>query len=59
VIAARRIGPADELAATLRARNPDRVIETCALDAAALTAEDLERLRTCSSALRDTPVAAR
>jgi Domain of unknown function (DUF4166)/Saccharopine dehydrogenase NADP binding domain len=44
VIAARRIGPADDLAAALRARHPDRAIETCALDAAALTPDDLKRL---------------
>jgi hypothetical protein len=44
VIAGRRLGPADELAATLRARHPKRGIETCALDVAAITPEDLKRL---------------
>jgi saccharopine dehydrogenase-like NADP-dependent oxidoreductase len=44
VIAARRLGPADDLAVALRARHPDRMIEACALDAAALQPDDLRRL---------------
>src|SRR5262245_33768858 len=45
IVAARRIAPAQALANELRARHPGRMIETCALNAAAITADDLRRLR--------------
>jgi saccharopine dehydrogenase-like NADP-dependent oxidoreductase len=43
VIAARRVRPTEDLAATLRARHPGRV-EACMLDAAVIGADDLRRL---------------
>src|SRR5262245_45663119 len=44
VIAARRSGPAEELAAQLRARHSGASIETCALDAGRIAASDLRSL---------------
>jgi len=44
VIAARRIDPANELAARLSASHPGAAIETCALDAGRITADDVRRL---------------
>src|SRR5262245_3300066 len=44
VIAGRRSGPAQALAAALRAKYPQGTIETCALDAARIAADDLRAL---------------
>jgi hypothetical protein len=44
VIAARRSGPAQELEAALRARYPQRIIETCTLDTARIVPDDLRVL---------------
>src|SRR5262245_51081785 len=44
VIAGRRSGPAQALAAALRAKYPQGIIETCMLDAARVVAEDLRAL---------------
>jgi hypothetical protein len=45
VIAARHVAPAQALASDMQARHPGQRIETCVLDASAVTAADLRRLR--------------